>query len=67
VLRGTSPWVVDDSYGTLRADLDKGWANAVRETGGVPETTIAAWLTLREHSDGGISIIGHEDILAMPV
>jgi SAM-dependent methyltransferase len=66
VLRGTSPWVVDERYGVLRGELDKGFAGAVRETGSVPTTTIAAWLALRQQSNDGVSIVGHEDILVLP-
>jgi SAM-dependent methyltransferase len=66
VLRGTSPWVVDERYGALRKELDKGFAGAVRETGAVPENTVTAWLELRAHSIEGVSIIGHEDILVLP-
>jgi SAM-dependent methyltransferase len=66
VLRGTSPWVVDDRYGQLRMELDRGFAGAVRETGAVPESMIAAWLELRAQSIEGVSIIGHEDILVLP-
>jgi hypothetical protein len=66
VLRGTSPWVVDQRYGTLRRDLDTGFANAVRETGKLNEASIASWLALRTSSTDGTSIIGHEDLLAVP-
>jgi hypothetical protein len=66
VLRGTSPWVVDKRYGTLRHDLDTGFANAVRETGKMDEASVANWLALRTSSSDGVSIIGHEDLLAVP-
>ena len=66
VLRGTSPWMVDKRYGTLRHDLDTGFANAVRETGKVNEADIASWLAMRIASQEGVSIIGHEDLLAVP-
>jgi SAM-dependent methyltransferase len=64
VLRGTSPWIVDKSYGLLRADLDKGFAGAVRETGKVEPAIIDSWLKLKTSSPDGITIIGHEDLLA---
>jgi SAM-dependent methyltransferase len=66
ILRGTSPWIVDQSFGQLRADLDKGFAGAVRETGKVEPALIDSWLKLRQSSPDGITVIGHEDLLAMP-
>jgi SAM-dependent methyltransferase len=65
VLRGTSPWIVDKTFGQLRGDLDAGFAGAVRETGKVDAATIAEWLTLRQTSKAGVTIIGHEDLLAV--
>jgi SAM-dependent methyltransferase len=66
VLRGTSPWIVDDKYGTLRLELDRGFAAAARDTGLVPEAEIESWLKGRETAAGAVSIIGHEDLLAIP-
>jgi SAM-dependent methyltransferase len=66
VLRGTSPWIVDQRYGRLRQELDSGFANAVRETGKVSSSDIAAWLAHRVLADDRISVIGHEDLLAVP-
>jgi SAM-dependent methyltransferase len=66
VLRGTSPWIVDQRYGGLRMELDAGFANAVRETGKVAVSDIEAWLAYRIPADGRISVIGHEDLLAVP-
>jgi hypothetical protein len=65
VLRGTSPWVVDKSFGSLRRDLDKGFASAVNETGSVEEAVVEDWLKLRRSSKAGVTVIGHEDLLAM--
>jgi hypothetical protein len=65
IIRGKSPWILDASYAALRAELDRGWAAAVRETGLVPESEIAEWLTLRD-SPEAVTIIGHEDLLALP-
>jgi SAM-dependent methyltransferase len=67
VLRGTSPWVVDQRYGRLRQELDTGFANAVRETRKVATSDIEAWLAHRLLSTDRISVIGHEDLLAVPV
>jgi SAM-dependent methyltransferase len=66
VLRGTSPWIVDQRYGGLRQELDTGFANAVRETGTVSSADIAAWLAHRVASEDRVSVIGHEDLLAVP-
>ena len=67
VLRGTSPWIMDQRYGQLRHELDTGFANAVGETGKVASSDIAAWLAHRLAADDRISVIGHEDLLAVPV
>ncbi len=66
VLRGTSPWVVDQRYGLLRMELDAGFANAVRETGEVAASEIEAWLAHRLAGNDRVSVIGHEDLLAVP-
>lgn len=66
VLRGTSPWIVDQRYGRLRMELDAGFANAVRETGKVADPETKVWLAHRLASDDRISVIGHEDLLAVP-
>jgi SAM-dependent methyltransferase len=65
VLRGTSPWIVDESYGPLRQQLDSGFANAVRETGKVAGADIDAWMAHRLDGQHPISVIGHEDLLAI--
>jgi SAM-dependent methyltransferase len=65
VLRGTSPWIVDQRYDGLRGELDSGFANAVRETGTVTEADIKAWLAHRLAAQDRISVIGHEDLLAV--
>jgi hypothetical protein len=36
----------------------------VRETGELPEQTIAAWLKAR--SESAACVVGHEDLLALP-
>jgi SAM-dependent methyltransferase len=66
VLRGTSPWVVDARYGTLRQALDDGWAEAVTETGRVGFNVVENWQQVRAAADDGVTIIGHEDLLAVP-
>lgn len=63
--RGKSPWVLDHSQAELRHQLELGWAAAVRETGRVPASTIEDWLAHRTAS-GTVTIVGHEDLLALP-
>jgi SAM-dependent methyltransferase len=66
IVRGKSPWVLDGSFAELRRDLDRGWAGAVRETGMVPGATIDGWLERRLADPSAVTIVGHEDILALP-
>jgi SAM-dependent methyltransferase len=65
IVRGKSPWILDASLAGLRAELDRGWAAAVRETGLVPETGVAEWLALRSRPEA-VTIVCHEDLLALP-
>lgn len=65
VRRGPSPWVADERFAALRRELDAGFAGAARELGGVPEREIEAWLAHRE-ATGCVTIVGHEDLLAVP-
>jgi hypothetical protein len=65
VERGPSPWQLGATDRALIAATAQGWADAVRETGSVPETTVADWLAA--HSADGVSCtVGHEDLLAIP-
>ncbi len=66
IRRGRSPWVLDRSQSALRNELEQGWATAVRETGLVPSSAINGWLTHRKTAASAVSIIGHEDLLALP-
>lgn len=66
IRRGKSPWVLDGASSALRQELDLGWAAAVRETGLVSDITIDDWLTHRTTATGAVTIIGHEDLLALP-
>jgi hypothetical protein len=66
VLRGTSPWIVDGRYGNLRDDLDRGFAAAAVESGKVPQVAADQWLSNRIGRSDAVSIIGHEDLLALP-
>ncbi len=67
VLRGTSPWVVDRRYGALRDELDKGFAAAAVKAAGVNQSQANAWLANRLGRDDAVSLVGHEDLLAIPV
>jgi SAM-dependent methyltransferase len=66
VMRGKSPWVLDAGLATLREEADRGWAGAVVETGAVTANDAEAWLSLRQGNVAAVSIIGHEDLLALP-
>jgi len=66
IVRGKSPWILDASHPALRSALDQGWVAAVRETGLMPESEIAEWLVLRKRPES-VTIIGHEDLLALPL
>jgi SAM-dependent methyltransferase len=66
VLRGTSPWIADRNFAGLRRELDAGIAAAVRETGRVSDADVAAWRAHRMAGEDRISVIGHEDLLAVP-
>jgi SAM-dependent methyltransferase len=66
VLRGTSPWIVDGRYGPLRDELDKGFAAAAVKAGGVGQAEANAWLAARLGRPDAVSIVGHEDLLALP-
>jgi SAM-dependent methyltransferase len=66
VLRGTSAWVLDSRFETLRKALDEGWAAAVVETGKLPQASADAWLAARRSAPDAVSVVGHEDLLAVP-
>jgi hypothetical protein len=65
VLAGDSAWrLVPVSDAALLAALAEGSAQAVRETGEVPEETISDWLEARR-SDAACTV-GHMDLIALP-
>lgn len=66
VLRGKSPWVLDQSLTTLRHETDRGWAKAVSETGALTSSDTDAWLQSRQDDAGAVTIVSHEDLLALP-
>lgn len=65
VERASSPWVLGVNDRPLIAALAEGWADAVRETGAVPEPTIQEWLAARTAAPAAC-VVGHEDLLALP-
>ena len=66
VIRAKSPWVLDESFSALRREVDRGWAAAVRETGLVSPADIDAWLQHRLQTPDAVTVVGHDDILAVP-
>jgi SAM-dependent methyltransferase len=62
VTEGDSAWRLGASDEALIAELAHGFADAVRETGRIPELTVADW---RSVSRTG-AIVGHTDTLALP-
>ena len=65
VMRVSSPWKLGASDRDLIGALVDGWAEAVRETRAVPESTINEWVVARKAADGACTV-GHEDLLAFP-
>jgi SAM-dependent methyltransferase len=65
VIRGKSPWVLGDSFAALRREIQLSWADAVRNTGLVPQSTVDEWLRHRLAVDTVVTL-GHEDLLALP-
>jgi len=62
VREGDSPWVMDMADGSLIADLARGFAGAVAETGVVAPATVAAWQAVTRSG----AVVGHTDTLAIP-
>jgi hypothetical protein len=65
VLRASSPWRLKSEDRDLIDALADSWAQAVRETGSVTDSTIKEWVTARKMADGECTV-GHEDLLAFP-
>lgn len=63
VVTGDSPWVLGPDDAALIAALMEGVADAVRETGAVPEPELSAWLAARRAAP---CVVGHQDVLALP-
>jgi len=66
IIRAPSPWILSGEYNALRFAVDEGWAQAVRETGKLQEPKIDDWLSCRRRAQNAVTIVGHEDILALP-
>ncbi|MEM7778322.1 MAG: class I SAM-dependent methyltransferase [Pseudomonadota bacterium] len=66
VLRGRSPWVLAPQNAQLRTQADTGWAGAVEETGQLSNAMIESWLQHRTTHPEAVTIVGHEDLLAVP-
>lgn len=62
VKRDHSPWNITPADGDLLAELARGAANAVRETGLVDQAEIESWLAARVGAQA--CVIGHEDLFA---
>lgn len=67
IVRGKSPWVLDPQFASLRDEVDKGWAGAVAETGKVSTAELDAWTRHRAAAPDRVTIVGHEDILCVPL
>ncbi len=65
VNRASSPWIVREEHAALRRELDAGFAGAARERG-LDKQLTDAWLAHRLNGAGRITIVGHEDFLAIP-
>jgi hypothetical protein len=65
VFRASSPWKLGASDRDLVVALVDGWAEAVRDTGTVPEPSIKEWVSARKAADSACTV-GHEDLLAFP-
>ncbi|MGI9524665.1 MAG: SAM-dependent methyltransferase [Hyphomicrobiaceae bacterium] len=66
VHRAKSPWVLTDAQKELRCEVDRGWASAVSETGAVGQPDASQWLATRQAEINAVTIVSHEDLLALP-
>ena len=66
VTRGKSPWVLDSDVDHLRLETDRGWAGAAAETGSLAAEDVEGWLEHRRKAVNAVTIVGHEDVLALP-
>jgi hypothetical protein len=66
VATGPSPWVITARHAVLRKALDEGWATAAVEAGGLAEADADGWLATRRDNPDAATIVGHQDLLALP-
>ena len=66
VLTGASPWIVGPTSNELRNELDQGWAAAAVEAGGVGASEASEWIETRRDDPEAVTIVGHQDLLAIP-
>ena len=66
IARGKSAWILDASWQDLRQETDRGWAAAVREIGDVFTGDVDDWIDQRCGNSHAVSIVGHEDLFAVP-
>lgn len=68
VLTADSPWILDSSDDDLITKLIEGIANAVAETSVLDSSSLYDWVEFRKKNiSGGTCIVGHRDILALPL
>lgn len=68
VAEGDSPWRIGPDNAALARDLLAGIANAVGETGVIPDADLAAWLAFRlaqVEGAGALLLTGHRDTFAV--
>lgn len=68
VFSAKSPWVLDGEDHRLVAALITGIAGAVADDPALDSKSLNEWLEFRvDHLNGGSCIVGHRDLLALPV
>jgi SAM-dependent methyltransferase len=66
IVRGKSAWILDGGTAEMRRQVDAGMADAAAETGLVAPELIESWRAHRQSVTSPVSIVGHEDLLALP-
>ena len=66
ILRGASPWILTSRFAELQRQTNAGWARAVSETSTISDEDLKRWLQFRQAGDEAVTIVGHEDLLALP-
>ena len=65
ILRGSSAWQLGAEDAALTAAVTDGWAGAVSELGQLDPPAVQAWLKRQRQARS--CLVGHEDLLALPV